>query len=155
MSDEIRNDDIQIQEENVMERSYDDRPDPEHYYPSEREYDRRPVVSSEDSDDGHIGTAEVLVGGAAAVGVGTVGYLIYKGVKWCVDKIRGVDEEDDEYDEDEEDDERKPRRKSKKASGSKKKKKVTSKKARKRPKPEPEEEDDFEDEDEESESEEK
>lgn len=151
MADEIRND---IQEENRMEER-NERPDPDHSYSTYPEtsgrypYGESSPAVVENTDDG-IGAAEVVVAGAAVVGIGTIGYGIYRGVKWVVDKIRGVDDEED--DEDEEDE--KPR-KSKKKQGKKKvtKKKTTSRKKAKEP--DPDDEDDFEEEeDEESKSEE-
>lgn len=152
MADEIRND---IQEENRMEER-NERPDPDHSYSTYPEtsgrypYGESSPAVVENTDDG-IGAAEVVVAGAAVVGIGTIGYGIYRGVKWVVDKIRGVDDEEDD-DEDEEDE--KPR-KSKKKQGKKKvtKKKTTSRKKAKEP--DPDDEDDFEEEeDEESKSEE-
>lgn len=148
--DEIRND---IQEENRMEeRKEFERPDPNHSYGEYPETSGRypygestsPAVV-DDTDDG-IGAAEVAVAGAAVVGVGAIGYGIYRGVKWIVDKIRGVDDEDDD-EEDEEDE--KPRRSKKQGKKKVTKKKTSRKKAKK---PEPEDEEDFEEEDEESEN---
>ena len=139
MADEIRND---IQEENRME----ERPDPDHsYYPETSgryPYGESSPAVAETNDDGGIGAAEVAVAGAAVVGIGTIGYGIYRGVKWIVDKIRGVDDEDDEDEEDKE----KPRR-SRKKQGKKKviKKKTTSRKKAKEP--DPDDEEDFEEED--------
>lgn len=148
MADEIRNDNIQ--EENRTEGF--ERPDPNHSYGEYPETSGRypygestsPAVV-DDTDDG-IGAAEVAVAGAAVVGIGTIGYGIYCGIKWFVDKVRGVNGEDDD-EEDEEDE--KPRRSKKKGTKSGKKKTYNSRKKAK--KPEPEDEEDFEEEDEESE----
>lgn len=64
-------------------------------------------VSVVDENDTKFGKAEAAVAALAVTGLATVGYGIYKGVGWVVDKVKGLKSDD-------EDEEEKPKKKSKK-----------------------------------------